>query len=279
MKMDTWRIIDSGLCDGAYNMALDESIAVAARTGAAPPTLRIYGWRKPSVTIGAFQKTADVDTDYCKDRDIPLVRRPTGGRAILHGDELTYSFSSPCEGVFARSLMETYLLLGAAFMAFFRLLGLDVEMQTQRQRGREQGRSALCFDTVSPGEIRCRGRKIAGAAQRRWSDGFLQQGAIPYRTDPAALHAVFTRPGSSEDQGLPAISAVPHVPTGLRELVRNLDSLNIKELLIVSFERTFPVTLEETPPSPREEELALRLCLEKYQDPQWLQGPELRSPS
>jgi lipoate-protein ligase A len=98
MIVSEWRLIDSGPGDAFYNMALDEAIATGVRKGAAAPTLRLYGWDRPSLTLGCFQKTADINIEYCRSHDIPVVRRPTGGRAILHGDELTYSLSAKLTG-------------------------------------------------------------------------------------------------------------------------------------------------------------------------------------
>ena len=113
---ETWRFIDSGPCGAAYNMAFDEAIAVTVRNGRAHPTLRLYGWDLPSVTIGYFQKIGDIDTAYCFRNNIPVIRRPTGGRAILHGNEITYSFSAKTRtGLFSKSLLDSYKTISRAF--------------------------------------------------------------------------------------------------------------------------------------------------------------------
>ena len=96
----TWRLINSGTGSASYNMALDEAIAISVRKGGSPPTLRLYSWDMPSVTLGCFQKIRDIDIEYCRDASIPVVRRPTGGRAILHNKELTYSFSAKTDNDF-----------------------------------------------------------------------------------------------------------------------------------------------------------------------------------
>ena len=88
-----WRLIDSGLCDAAFNMALDEAIAVHVRQGRALPTLRFYQWERPSITLGFFQKAQEINVSFCREMEIPLVRRRTGGRAVLHGQDLTYSLA------------------------------------------------------------------------------------------------------------------------------------------------------------------------------------------
>jgi lipoate-protein ligase A len=123
---ETWRFLDTGPCAAAYNMALDESIATAVRQGNAPPTLRLYGWHEPSVSIGYFQKITDVDAAYCDMRNIPLVRRPTGGRAILHGDEITYSFSSKTtSALFSTGLLDSYKKISTAFVLALKRIGIS----------------------------------------------------------------------------------------------------------------------------------------------------------
>ncbi len=244
-------------------MALDEAIATEVRAGASRPTLRLYDWTKSSVSIGAFQKISDIDAEYCIAHGIPVVRRPTGGRAILHGDEITLSFSSTCEKPFSRDLMDTYRLLGGAFCEFFRRLGLNAEMLERRKHSSARSRNPLCFASLSPGELRCKGRKVMGAAQRRWSDGFLQQVTIPLTPDLETAIRVFSLKNLSGVQGL----------AGLRELVPHIRRRDVKTLLTASFEAAFGVILEESPPSPQEEELAHRLALEKYLEARWtLQG-------
>ncbi len=175
-----WRLIDSGPQDAFYNMALDEAIASAVRENVSPSTLRFYGWTLPSISIGCFQKTDNLDLGYAFLAGIPVVRRPTGGRGILHGDELTYSFSSPNEGAFAGGLFESYQALSAAFSLVFSRLGLLIETQ---KRKHAPGRSPLCFQSASFGEITVGGKKIIGSAQRRRRNGFLQQGSIPLNID------------------------------------------------------------------------------------------------
>jgi len=100
---DSWRFIDSGNCEASFNMAIDEAIAISVRKGDVPPTLRLYGWDVPSVSIGCFQKIRDINVEYCGEKNIPIVRRPTGGRAILHYQDITYSFSTKTDfGLFSK---------------------------------------------------------------------------------------------------------------------------------------------------------------------------------
>lgn len=257
-----WRLIDSGPCDAFYNMALDEAIALAVRDGHSPPALRFYGWTVPSVSIGSFQKVTDVDCAYCSSHSLPVVRRPTGGRGILHGDELTYSVSSRNEGAFSRGLLDTYRRISRALQAGLARIGLPMAMKEERETGRVLTRSPHCFQSTSYGEIRFQTRKAVGSAQKRWREGFLQQGSLPYSIDYGRLPLVFsgmeqtTRGGSTE-------TAEPAM-VGLRELLPDLDPERVKECLVLAFEELFSVRLVPSRPSDREQGLALRLSSEKY---------------
>lgn len=266
--METWRLIDSGKCDAAYNMALDEAIATHVRRGRSQPTLRLYGWEGPSVSLGSFQKISDINSDYCAAHKVGIVRRPTGGRAILHGDELTYSFCSRNIKAFSHGLMETYRRLSIAFASALGMLGLKVEMKTEREAGRELMRSPLCFRSASYGEISIEAKKLVGSAQKRWLDGFLQQGSIPYSIDHEKLESVFMSDSADlQAPSLPRFRADKLV--GLRELVPDFSHDKFREGLIQSFERHFDITLEVSHPSVQEEQLARQLSSEKYLDPRW----------
>ncbi|MFZ6008073.1 MAG: lipoate--protein ligase family protein [Nitrospirota bacterium] len=260
-----WRFIDSGLCDAAYNMALDEAIAISVRNGEVPPTLRLYGWEAPSVSLGSFQKIVDIDIEYCINNNIPVARRPTGGRGILHGDELTYSFSAKNGGDFSGGLLETYRRLSIAFQSALHQMGLNAAMKMERESGTNLTRSPLCFKSTSYGEISLDGRKLIGSAQKRWNDGFLQQGSIPYSIDYDKIASVFKT-------STPILQYSKQEIIGLKELIADFDHGSFKEATKSSFEKTFNITLADSHPSPREQELALLLLSEKYQNPQWTQG-------
>lgn len=256
-KMRAWRLIDSGEGDAFYNMAIDEAIAIAVMNGSAPPTLRFYGWKVPSVSLGHFQRIDDIDLNYCIDNNLPVVRRPTGGRAILHGDELTYSFSAKNEDGFSGGLRESYSLLGNAFLKAMRMLGLDAEMMQRRQKGSILTRSPLCFNSTSLGEISLRGGKLIGSAQRRWKEGFLQQGSIPYSIDMEKTRAVF-RMRPDESMSL----------RGLGTFI-NIDIGGIKQAILMAFEEAFNINFVLSRLSREEVLLAERLQKEKYLLSEW----------
>lgn len=284
-----WRLIDSGLCDAAYNMALDEAIAISARNGKSPPVLRIYGWACPSVSLGSFQNIADIDLKYCSENNITVVRRPTGGRGILHRDELTYSFCVQNKGEFSGGLLETYRKLGSAFQSALEAAGLKVSMKTERESGRNLTKSPLCFDSKSFGEISFNGKKLIGSAQKRWDDGLLQQGSIPYSVDYERINLIFKSVSEHQSDGgsdgrSDGVSEHKKRPdtlihrysdislSGLRNLLFDFNHENFKECIKLSFERTFNITLVDSLPMHQEHETAFALMKEKYLNPLWTKG-------
>ncbi|MEW5933385.1 MAG: biotin/lipoate A/B protein ligase family protein, partial [Bacillota bacterium] len=124
-----WRLIRDGYHDGATNMAVDEAIMLAHARGEVPPTLRFYGWRPPALSLGYAQKAErEVDLEACRRAGVDVVRRPTGGRAVLHDREVTYSVVIST-ALFPGSVVETYRRLSAGLVEGLRLLGLQAEVQ------------------------------------------------------------------------------------------------------------------------------------------------------
>jgi len=261
--MTEWRFIDSGPCSAFLNMAIDETIAQQVREGKAPPTLRVYEWAIPSVSIGCFQRVASVDLGYCEKKGIPVVRRITGGRGILHSHELTYGFAAPTtHGPFSKGLLDSYRKISDALCRSISMLGLSPEQKavSDRSGGTDRARNPLCFSSASFAEITLRGRKVVGSAQKRWGDGLLQQGSIPYSIDEEAIKRVFTidRPVSLREKMI-----------GLREVVPALDPAFLKEAIRVSCEEAFRVKFIRTALSGEEYRIALELESRRYRSPEW----------
>jgi lipoate-protein ligase A len=255
-----WRLIDSGPCGAFHNMALDEAVAAHVRKKKAPPTLRLYGWDRPSLTLGCFQKASDIDAAYCASRGIPVVRRPTGGRAILHHRELTYSFSVRTAGPFSKGLLDSYRSIAAAFHLAFQKAGIRAEVKKQRERGRVLAGSPLCFRSSSFGEILVDNRKAVGSAQKRWEDGLLQQGSVPCLYDADEISRVF---------GAGAGAALGSAMTCLEEVMPGLGEKGFGEMLKASFEETFGISFLLCRPLPEEEALARDLEASKYSLKSW----------
>ena len=256
--LDTWRFIDTGRLTAPCNMALDEAIATAIKRSNSPPTVRLYGWDRPSVSIGYFQKTRDIDIDYCLSKDIPIVRRPTGGRAILHDDEITYSFSiRKNSGVFSKGLLDSYKKISKAFALALSKIGLASTVKLQREPHRI--RSPLCFQSTSYGEITINSKKVIGSAQRRWSDVLLQQGSIPLILDEREIAKVFRLESSGAGKQF----------TGLKNILSDLSIENFKNAIRISFEETFNIRLVSSCPSQEEVFLMGELEIRKYRSHQW----------
>jgi lipoate-protein ligase A len=201
MSLSPWRLlIEDSPRSGAANMAVDEAIAEAAATGAVPPTLRFYRWSSPTVSLGRHQKLADVDETQIVARSYDLVRRATGGRAILHVDELTYSVSGPTEDPhMAGGVMDAYLRFSNALLSGLSTLGLRAEKAGGRTRaGRDL--SAACFEMPSAYEITAGGRKLMGSAQSRRKGYVLQHGSLPLWGDVTRLVDVLALSCTAKDR-------------------------------------------------------------------------------
>ncbi|MDH7485936.1 MAG: lipoate--protein ligase family protein [Anaerolineae bacterium] len=178
-----WRLLIDDAADGATNMAVDEAIAEATVAGHALPTLRFYAWQPPCLSLGRNQPYAEVDAGRCAVRGYDIVRRPTGGRAILHTDELTYSVAGPADEPRLRGgVLEVYHRLSAGLLEGLRRLGIEAQ-ETPAGNGTGADGSAACFEVPSAHEITAGGRKLVGSAQCRQGGWVLQHGSLPLRGD------------------------------------------------------------------------------------------------
>lgn len=179
-----WRFINSGTADGCTNMAVDEAIMNCYSKEESKPTLRIYGWNPPAVSLGYFQKIDKaVNIDACKELGIDVVRRLTGGRAVLHEHEITYLIviGEDYPGM-PESVVQSYRFLCRGLIEGLRLAGADVSMESGKKNLRETATQA-CFDSPSTYEIVCNGKKLVGSAQARKNGVILQHGSILLKLD------------------------------------------------------------------------------------------------
>ena len=162
-------------------MALDEAISIACREGAVLPTLRFYTWSPQCISIGYFQKIDRLLTLSGLERNHKdIVRRITGGRAVFHGNDLSYSIVCNTDNqLFPGNIMGTYLLTANAFVFGLKYLGISADhIDTPTPKSHRYHKSNLCFATTLGHEISVKGRKLIGSAQRRWPDVFLQHGSV-----------------------------------------------------------------------------------------------------
>ncbi|MCY3833566.1 MAG: biotin/lipoate A/B protein ligase family protein [Chloroflexi bacterium] len=179
---------DSSFRDGARNMALDCAILEAVARGEQPPTLRLYGWKPYCLSLGYGQRARDVDMAALCRRGWGLVRRPTGGKAILHGDELTYSLSLPIDHAMAGGdVVDSYRRISAGLLAALAILGVAATAERQSAKARRAHAGPVCFEMPSHYEISAGGRKLIGSAQLRRKGGLLQHGSLPLTGDLARI--------------------------------------------------------------------------------------------
>jgi lipoate-protein ligase A len=191
-----FRLLVTEPLDGAWNMALDEALLLSRLGGDGAPTLRFFGWSPPTVSLGYGQRLdGGIDHDAIRRLGLGLVRRPTGGSAILHEGpdlELTYSvIAGAADFPGADDLLGTYRWIGDGLCAGLAALGAPVEM-VPVQPSDPATMPAFCFARTGSYELEVAGKKLVGSAQRRQGRAFLQHGAIMLGADPARLRQVFT---------------------------------------------------------------------------------------
>lgn len=201
--MTKWRLVNSGISTAAQNMAVDEAILKAHAAGEVPPTLRFYGWRPAAVSLGYFQSAADeIDIAACRANRIDVVRRLTGGRAVLHDVELTYSLVvSESDPLIPPTITASYRYFSQGLIAGLRGMGVEAQMSMPREaygQSRRRHASAACFDASSHYEITYAGRKLIGSAQVRKEGVIMQHGSILLTFQPATLVPLLNLP--SEDK-------------------------------------------------------------------------------
>ena len=184
MTTNKWELILDPALDGATNMAIDGELLAAIESSTEPRTvLRFYSWIRPTISYGRSQpKAKAVNIEFCRKAGIDVVRRPTGGRVVLHDDELTYAVISNDPSYFSvDSIYETYKRISEALSQGYRSLGVETVLaaDTRLTSRQKDGSSYPCFASPSRYELMVEGRKILGSAQRRLRRSFLQHGSMP----------------------------------------------------------------------------------------------------
>ena len=193
-----WRLLDTPPARGAWNMALDEALAESVAEGAGP-VLRFYRWSPPCLSLGRNQPAAGLyDVEAIRARGWDVVRRPTGGRAVLHHRELTYSAALP--DALLGSAREAYAAMNRALVAGLRRLGVDAAVQGDTGRRAPAPSTSPCFAEPVEGEVMAGGRKLVGSAQRRLGSVLLQHGSLPLEDDQGEVAALLRQPVADADR-------------------------------------------------------------------------------
>ena len=269
--MQQWRFLDTGRRDAASNMALDEAILLTHEAGRTPPTLRVYGWTVPTLSLGYAQTTSqEVDLEACRQYGVTVIRRPTGGRAVLHDQEVTYSVILPTTWSQAHNtLTEHYRLISMALAAALQQLGLPVHVARSRRAAQtlHDTSSPACFAALARYELSVAGRKIVGSAQKRLRHALLQHGSIPLQMDRQRLFQCLR---VSRDRRDTLIQEAYTTMTAVNEIATPpVRASALCDALRTSFASSFNVTLVDAPLRVEECGLAEQLRTTKYATPAW----------
>ena len=266
----TWRLIHTPPSQGAWNMAVDEAILEFSGKGIVPPTLRLYAWFPACLSLGYAQPLQDVDLEKLHHSGWEIVRRPTGGRAILHIDELTYSICGPIsEQYLSGGVLESYQKLSRALLMALELMGINADSKENLIRlSQDDKNNPVCFEVPSNYEITVKGKKLIGSAQARKKDGVLQHGSLPLRGDLTRIVHVLNFPDklSRAEAGQRLLK---HATTVENVLGYAGDWWVAASAFRKAFSRTLVVNLEPMGLTAEEGERAMELFSEKYNNLDW----------
>jgi lipoyl(octanoyl) transferase len=230
MNFHFWKLIVEGPNSGSYNMAVDETLLNVVAGQASLPTtlLRFYQWERPTLSIGFSQKASRVvDFDFCKKNNIDIVRRITGGKAVLHHHEVTYSVTSnDCRLFPAGNVAETYKHIALALSLGFKRMGLETRLASGDSAGLNPFRAKAtisCFALSNHYEILCQDRKLVGSAQRRTGGSFLQHGSVLLGFDSVLLNQTLGKGNLSDSHSqVTSLSSCLGRSPGPEEVISNL---------------------------------------------------------
>jgi len=265
-----WRLLVDPPADGAWNMAVDDALLErAAADEEFLPTLRVYGWEPAALSLGRNQRAEGAhNPDYLRSQSIDLVRRPTGGSAVLHEYERTYAVVARVgREPFTSGVVETYGRIAAVLCDALERLGLSADEYSPSRR--VQADSVACFSEPSAHEIAVAGRKLIGSAQRRRRRAFLQHGSILCRADAQRLA-----------DALGASGSVPQGFTDLESVLgRSVEPAALDQALIDAFAAGFSGVMQRSELTDEERRRATRLRAVRYLNQAWtIDGKERVAP-
>ena len=274
--MVVWRLVPFHRYPARENMAIDEAIFREMQRSVGPPTIRLYGWLSPAVSIGYFQHIdREIDLEVCRKSGIAVVRRPTGGKAVYHDDDLTYAvIARENTSLFPPPILGTYRVISQCLVEGLRKLGLEAVLASDGRETEEESPDASCFSVPSLHELLVKGRKICGSAQMRSRGAFLQQGSLLMSFDPGKTCDV-TLP-HREPRAMQVQSLQEKVTSLNEHLPRSITREDICKSLIEAFETGWEASFAEGSLTPEEEKLKDRLLETKYGDLARGHAPEAR---
>lgn len=274
MGKEIWRFIDTGAGSPSFNMALDEALLDWHSEGKIPPTIRFYGWNPATLSIGYFQKVdREIDMEAVKRHGLGFVRRPTGGRGVLHEHELTYSvIVSEEHPEMPKTVTEAYRVISEGILKGFHHLGMDayfaVPRTDEEKESLKNPRSAVCFDAPSWYELVVEGRKVAGSAQTRQKGVILQHGSILLDIEEDKLFSLFKYPNDRVKERMQ--KAFKNKAVAINEISKERISLEqAKKAFRKGFADGLNIELEPYELSADELAYVNKIAKERYEQDEW----------
>lgn len=275
--MKHWRLLDLRSHNALMNMAIDEALLKAlVEKKSTAPTLRFYTWCPAAASVGRLQKIPEnFSLTQCRKLGLDAIRRPTGGRIVLHKGDLTYSLvfaeNSPA---FPKGILPSYKKISRAIQHGLKLLGIASQLCSQQKINR----SPFCFSSAARYEILVNGKKIMGNAQKREKGAVLQQGSIMIDNHRSVISQLFSAPHYPLKTTMPEREERERgqLPGGKEDFLSLSEILNgsipiprIKDALIQGFKEIFTISLTPGSLTDWEKKEAMRLANDKYSSDQW----------
>ena len=270
------RFIDTGFNDAFTNMAIDETILQHCQI----PTLRVYSWSPKAVSIGYNQNIIkEINLDYCKKNNIEIVRRLTGGKAVFHDREITYSFIIPEKlNLLSNNINESYKEIANALLIALEKVGLKAEIK----KVPEKIATPICFNSSNWYELLVNGRKISGSAQRRFNGKVLQHGPILIDFDYNKNNSIFNSDNDFDTRenlrfsvswkssiSMTIENLKQRITSLKRELNKEISYRELAEAIKLGFKENFDFDIVDTSLTQEEIKLAEKLRKEKYSTEEW----------
>ena len=260
-------ILDRDPLPGDVNMACDEAISRMVSAGQQMPTLRLYGWQPPFISLGLSQRINTVNEARCTAEGVGIVRRATGGLAILHTDELTYSIALPIAHPLASGdVMTSYRRIANAIIAALKILGVP-DAHADAVAKADKAKTPVCFEAPSDYEVMSApaaqgGKKLVGSAQWRRVNGVLQHGSLPLCGDIARVCRYL--------MGAPEPDAVRQHAATLQDVLRRAVLWDeAANAFVQAFANTLQIDFAASAISPEEKALTDELLATKYANDAW----------
>ncbi|WP_141431653.1 biotin/lipoate A/B protein ligase family protein [Bacillus sp. 03113] len=274
MEKEVWKFLDTGYGSPSFNMAVDEALLEWNSEGKIPPIIRFYGWNPATLSVGYFQRVQkEINLDAVNQHQLGFVRRPTGGRAVLHEHELTYSVIVPEDHPnMPKTVTEAYRVISEGLLRGFQNLDLEayfaVPKTDEEKEALKNPHSAVCFDAPSWYELVVEGRKVAGSAQTRQKGVILQHGSILLDIEEDKLFSLFNYPNERVKERMQ--KAFKKKAVAINDISAEKVTIEMaKAAFKKGFEEGLNIELEPYQFSEQELEFIHHLAKERYEKEEW----------